>query len=169
MEFGISGVIEQLASLLHVLGVPDDARNMVVAMARYHASAPTRPAPPSDADIARDFLRSSIRRTECFGPRIVADTSWNMLLDLFAAEENDQAVSISSLCIASGSPPTTALRHIDWLVEQRCVIRRDDPFDGRRTWIQPTPATMDLMRSLIRSFCVERLPEPLPLPDCARH
>jgi hypothetical protein len=33
-----------------------------------------------------------------------------MLLELFAAHESGRCVSISSLCYASGVPPTTALR-----------------------------------------------------------
>src|SRR3546814_1843272 len=42
-----------------------------------------------------------------------SDPAWDMLLDLYlAAERNTRPVSISSLCIASAVPATTALRWI---------------------------------------------------------
>lgn len=56
-----------------------------------------------------------------------------MMLDLYIADYYGRQVDISGLCIAAGTPTTTALRHIETLVEHGYVIRRSDAHDGRRT------------------------------------
>ena len=52
-----------------------------------------------------------------------------------AARLEQAHVSVSSLCIASAVPPTTALRWIRTLTDKALVERRADPHDGRRIFI----------------------------------
>ncbi len=45
-------------------------------------------------------------------------------------------MSVSSLCIAAAVPPTTALRWITAMTESGMLVRRQDPDDARRVFIE---------------------------------
>ncbi|MBK8860913.1 MAG: winged helix-turn-helix transcriptional regulator [Sphingomonadales bacterium] len=62
----------------------------------------------------------------------------DMLLDLMAARLEDEEVSVTSLCIASAGPSTTALRWLRNLIDVGLLWRRADPEDGRRVYISLT-------------------------------
>ncbi|ALR19945.1 winged helix DNA-binding protein [Sphingobium baderi] len=83
----------------------------------------------------RDWLRVRRLRDEFLPGDLFADPAWDMLLDLFAARLGQERVSVSSLCIASAVPPTTALRWIRTLTEKGLLQRQADPHDGRRVFI----------------------------------
>ena len=74
------------------------------------------------------------------GEDLFADPGWDILLDLFAAQEEGQQVSVSSLCIAAAVPPTTALRWITNMTEAGYLVRRQDPHDARRVYIELSEA-----------------------------
>lgn len=59
-----------------------------------------------------------------------------MLLDLLAANLEGAKVSVSSLCIAASVPPTTALRWIKSMTDEKILLRKADENDGRRIFIQ---------------------------------
>jgi DNA-binding MarR family transcriptional regulator len=61
-----------------------------------------------------------------------------MLLELYAAHESGRKVSVSSLCYASGVPPTTALRQLARLEKFGLILREGDRRDSRRQFIVPT-------------------------------
>jgi len=58
-----------------------------------------------------------------------------MLLDLAAARGEHKRVSVTSLCIASGVPPTTALRWIGQLTSAGLLDRVEDQADRRRAFL----------------------------------
>ena len=72
---------------------------------------------------------------------LFADPAWDMLLDLLQAEIVQHRVPVSSLCIAAAVPATTALRWIKSMTDRGLLVRRDDPHDGRRVFIEMAPAT----------------------------
>jgi len=65
----------------------------------------------------------------------VADPAWDILLDLYAAEEEGLHISVSSACVAAAVPSTTALRWLRILCERGLITRRADSFDGRRVFV----------------------------------
>jgi DNA-binding MarR family transcriptional regulator len=69
-----------------------------------------------------------------------------MLLDLLQAEIAQLRVPVSSLCIAAAVPATTALRWLKNLVAQGIFIRRADPHDGRRVFVELAPEASEAMR-----------------------
>jgi len=69
-----------------------------------------------------------------------------MLLDLTQAEIAQVRVPVSSLCIAAAVPATTALRWIKTLTENGMLVRRADPHDGRRVFVEMAAATSNAMR-----------------------
>ena len=68
-----------------------------------------------------------------------------MLLDLTAARAEHTRVSVTSLCIASGVPPTTALRWIGQMSEAGLFERIEDDSDRRRAFIALTEKAADAM------------------------
>lgn len=67
------------------------------------------------------------------------DASWSMLSELLRAHLSRRRVSVTSLCLASKSPVTTALRRIERLLEAGLVSCTQDPKDRRRKYIELTP------------------------------
>ena len=80
------------------------------------------------------------------GEGLLEDPAWDMLLDLFAAELEGTRVSVSSLCIAAGVAPTTALRWIAKMTEMELFIRHPDPMDRRRAFMALSPRASEAMR-----------------------
>ena len=70
-----------------------------------------------------------------------------MLLDLLQAELAQHRVPVSSLCIAAAVPATTALRWVKTMTDAGLFVRRADPHDGRRVFVELSPATSAAMRA----------------------
>jgi hypothetical protein len=113
---------------------------------------------PSESSVANDIaaklsLREIIKlrrlRDRFFPPDLFADPAWDILLDLKAAAQEGQHVSVSSLCIAAAVPPTTALRWISAMTESGMLLRRQDPADARRVFIELSPETSAKMDDYI--------------------
>lgn len=68
-----------------------------------------------DPRLVRNIIRARQSRIRFFGNDLFADPVWDMLLDLAVARVEHRRVSVTSLCIASGVPTTTALR---WITEE---------------------------------------------------
>lgn len=66
------------------------------------------------------------------------DASWDILLDLFVRQTDGRLTSVSSACIGSGSPTTTALRHVTALVNAGLLIRWNSGDDGRVGYVELT-------------------------------
>jgi hypothetical protein len=88
--------------------------------------------------LLRRIIRNRSYRCEYFPPGLFADPAWDMLLDLAAAHAEGRKVSITSLCLASGVPTTTALRYVELLIASKMCARSPDPKDRRRIWIELT-------------------------------
>jgi hypothetical protein len=88
-----------------------------------------------DAKTLRDIIKTRRLRDRFFDGDLFADPAWDILLDLKAALHEGQKVSVSSLCIAASVPPTTALRWITAMTENGMLVRRQDPDDARRVFI----------------------------------
>ena len=110
------------------------------------AQAARSPRPPlPDARLVRRITQQRQQRGRFFDADLFADPAWDMLLDLTAARVEHVRVSVTSLCIASGVPPTTALRWIAQLTEAGLFERVEDDTDRRRAFIQLTDKGADAM------------------------
>ncbi len=98
-----------------------------------------------DARHLRFLIRQRRKRASLFGADLFSDPAWDMLLDLAAARLENERVSVSSLCLASGAPQTTALRWIAMLQDAGLVVRRADPLDSRRAYIELTEKAISAM------------------------
>ena len=103
-----------------------------------------RPALP-DPRLVRRIIRQRQLRARFFDGDLFGDPAWDMLLDLTAARAEHARVSVTSLCIASGVPPTTALRWIGQMTEAGLLERVEDETDRRRAFITLTDKAADNM------------------------
>lgn len=94
------------------------------------------------AALADSVRRMRMRRNELFGAPLFRDPAWDMLLELYVADECGRTVSVSSLCYASGVPPSTALRQVARLEQHGLIERRLDEEDDRRWFVQATPKAL---------------------------
>ena len=151
----IAGRIERLApSGSPLSGMPPLAPLASPAageIAQPHAEAgepkvqrAVRPPLP-DPRLVRRILRHRQLRARHFDAQLFADPAWDMLLDLTAARAEHTRVSVTSLCIASGVPATTALRWISQMVEQGLFVRVGDQTDRRRAFIELSERSSDAM------------------------
>jgi DNA-binding MarR family transcriptional regulator len=90
---------------------------------------------------AKRLLRERLIRARFF-PHL-GEPAWLMLVDL--AANADRKVSVTSACLASFAPPTTALRHVGELEERGLVRRVPDPEDRRRVWLRLTYDARELL------------------------
>lgn len=117
--------------------------------------------PLSGRELGRlvDRLRKlRMRRGALVGSPLFRDPAWDMLLCLFAANEQGQQVSVSSLCYASGVPQSTALRQIGRLEKHGLIDRRGDPADLRRSWVRASPEALAGVGSFV-ALLLEALAE----------
>lgn len=89
------------------------------------------------------------KRNDYFDGALFSDPAWDILLDLYIAQESGREIAVQSACIGAAVPPTTALRWLKVLEENKLVKRREDPRDHRRRFIRLTPmAVVALTRYL---------------------
>jgi predicted transcriptional regulator len=102
----------------------------------------------SIGDIARHYLR--LRRVrDAQLPDMFQDPAWDILLDLFAASADGRSISISSACIASAAPPTTALRYIERLNRAGLLSRHAAPNDRRCVFLSLTERGEQLIHNFL--------------------
>jgi DNA-binding MarR family transcriptional regulator len=109
--------------------------------------APAIDAPPVSGETVRLIIRARRLRARYFQEELFADPAWDMLLDLLQAEISHLRVPVSSLCIAAAVPATTALRWLKTMVSQGLFLRRADPHDGRRVFVELAPDTSQALRN----------------------
>jgi hypothetical protein len=105
--------------------------------------------PQISFEMVQAVIRARRLRTRYFPENLFADPAWDMLLDLLQAEIAQLRVPVSSLCIAAAVPATTALRWLKTMVQDGIFVRRADPHDGRRVFVELAP---DASRALRRYF-----------------
>jgi hypothetical protein len=143
----IAGRIERLAPTSQP---PADAATQVPppgATEKTDESRTTRAVRPTlpDPRLVRRIIRHRQLRGRHLDAQLFADPAWDMLLDLTAARAEHRRVSVTSLCIASGVPPTTALRWIGQMVDQGQFVRVGDKSDRRRAFIELSERCTDAM------------------------
>jgi hypothetical protein len=139
--------VARIAKTLATLASEDSGRN-------GSAPAVARPAGSqvSDAALIRAMIRARRLRAQFFPSELFADPAWDMLLDLTAARLERRTVAVSSLCIASAVPPTTALRWIKTLTDGKLFERVADSSDGRRVFIELTQVAESGMLAYLAQF-----------------
>lgn len=106
------------------------------------------------ARLVKEILRARRRREKVFGGDLFGEPAWDILLELYAAQQAQQKLSVSSLCYVSAVPATTALRWIQRLETDGWLERTDDPLDGRRHWMELTDRASETMRKFVAQVSI---------------
>ena len=117
-----------------------------------HSVAEVAASRKSRAELIRRMMAFRRKRDQLFAPLGNGDASWIMLLELYLAEMEDRRESISSLCVASGAPSTTALRYIRSLTDAGLLVRSNDVHDRRRVFVGLSPDGLEHMHRLFDGF-----------------
>jgi DNA-binding MarR family transcriptional regulator len=114
------------------------------------APEPIKRGDPVTEKMIRNIIRMRRKRDQFFEKELFADPAWDILLELYLGELNQQRVTITSLCAASAVPPTTGLRWIATLEARGLINRRADPIDGRRVFMSLSPDGLQKMDDYFR-------------------
>jgi DNA-binding MarR family transcriptional regulator len=136
----LSEEMSRIASTLARLSSGPVATSPIIDVRQSHDAAAL------SADVVRNVIRARRLRARYFPEELFADPAWDMLLDLLQAEIAQLRVPVSSLCIAAAVPATTALRWLKTLVSQGLFVRRADPHDGRRVFVELAPEASQALR-----------------------
>jgi DNA-binding MarR family transcriptional regulator len=134
----------------------DEVSRIAATLARLSSNPPMNSAradaprvgavPAVSAERVRAVIRARRLRSRYFAEHLFADPAWDMMLDLLQAEIAQLRVPVSSLCIAAAVPATTALRWLKTLVHEGVFLRRADPHDGRRDFVELAPGASEALR-----------------------
>ncbi len=119
-------------------------------------------ASPGDTRSRNEFLRNRISaliaarraRANYFDATLFSDPCWDMLLDLMNERLAGKEVAVSSLCIAAGVPQTTGLRRIDDLIRAGLLVRREDPKDRRRVFVDLADSAVERLNRYIDEMSI---------------
>lgn len=104
---------------------------------------------------ARRLLQQCRERDRVIGDLAGGEPTWEMLLHLLVESEKESAVSVPSLCLASGMPVATALRWLAVLEEAGKVILVPGPTGRHQCHVELTPAAADQLRRLLISWMTD--------------
>lgn len=142
------------------IGFRQAAPDTFKAFARIQGPQPDTAVAGSGPKQIREIIKLRRMRDRYLGADLFADPGWDILLDLFAAKQEGQDVSVSSLCIAAAVPPTTALRWITNMTDAGYLVRRQDPYDARRVYIELSESMTEKLKSYFESIA-DRLALPI--------
>lgn len=97
------------------------------------------------------LLKHQQNRAKFFEPDVFSGPSWDILLDLAEANFRGTPVAASSVCASTQVPLSTALRHVNSLVEAGLVKRWTDPSDKRRKMLELAPEASELMKKYLET------------------
>lgn len=133
-----------------LLQLSDEVSRIAGTLAQLSTRAEPAADLPVFAEVSADQVMKIIRarrlRDRFFDSEIFGEPAWDMILNLFHAELMQRRVTVSSLTAASDVPATTALRWIKLLVTNGLFVRREDPFDGRRVFVELSPEASTAIR-----------------------
>lgn len=119
-----------------------DAADLLEEAAGHLRAKALQPVIRTNANIdllerAKQLYQGRRARTVVFGDNhhLANGPAWDILLDLYISGQIGKKLSVTDVSLAAGCPPTTALRWIKILVEADFLVREDDAFDSRRTFV----------------------------------
>lgn len=92
------------------------------------------------------------QRTRFFNDALFSDPAWDILLALAIAEIQFRRMCVTRLCDATLVPSTTGLRWISHLEAIGAIVRRPDPLDGRRKYLELSEDASTAMRAYLESL-----------------
>ncbi|WP_162986933.1 winged helix DNA-binding protein [Sphingomonas paeninsulae] len=135
-----------------ILDLPTDAEQAPLQKAYSEVIIDTMSLP-------RAMVNERRARSRFLGSDLFGEPAWDILLDLYIADGEQRDISVSSACIASNVPDTTAQRCLKYLVEEGVILRTADPHDLRRVFVSLTDETKSKMDAYFQTVQPRRAPE----------
>jgi hypothetical protein len=99
---------------------------------------------------ARKIISHRRLRDRMFGDgNLFGEPAWEIMLDLFIATAEGKPISVSSACIGSAGPSTTALRYLTAMDEQLLIERFKHETDSRVMNVRLSDAAMKKMGAIL--------------------
>lgn len=134
------GIANELLAMARELEIGESATSLLKSLTggeRETARSTATQDHPIWVELARQTYDDRRRRTKIFHSEdLFGEPAWDILLDLFIAAKERRRVSVTSACIGSAVPSTTALRWITILERQGLLVREADPGDARRVYVK---------------------------------
>jgi len=135
------GIANELLAMARELEIGESPSAIINALASGEKRDNSKPSASQDhpiwVELARQTYDDRRRRTKIFRTEdLFGEPAWDILLDLFVAAKERRRVSVTSACIGSAVPSTTALRWISILEKQGLLVREADPGDARRVYVK---------------------------------
>jgi DNA-binding MarR family transcriptional regulator len=118
----------------------DRGCSVTEAIDQFETTAGRPMRSPGLLEVIRTAKRYRLKRNQALDASLFRDPAWEMLLDLLLADEDGKPLSVSALCHGSGVAMTTALRHVQRLVDHGFIVRHGDLHDQRRTFLTLVPS-----------------------------
>ena len=116
------------------------------------ASSETLISSKGTAALVKGIVRARTQRTKFLPPSLFAEPAWDILLGLYSAELAQRRMTVSQVCAAAKVPATTAIRWLNTLESSQLIIRRPDPLDGRRSFVELTEHGEKAMENFFQSI-----------------
>ena len=101
---------------------------------------------------ARVIVQTRANRTKYIDPDLLGEPAWDMLLDLFMQFAGGARVSVTSLCIASRVPATTALRYVSLLEDKGYIKKLPSEHDRRVSLLSLSDKGILAMGNLLNNY-----------------
>ena len=102
------------------------------------------------------FERRMMRRVHLPAP-LFAEYAWDILLVLFACDEAQSGLNVTSVAERVSSPVTTAARWIDYLEQRRLIDRRVNAVDRREVLLSLTEDGQQALMSYFGALTKDRI------------
>lgn len=141
----------------------------VIAGVGPHSGTPVSPERVQKVALAEAYYRFRRKREriadETFGKGLFVDPAWDILLDLYIQAGRGVDVNVSSACLASIAPPTTALRYIAELEGRGIISRTPTARDARLLIVQLTERGCAMVEKIIDQMPFPRVDHLRTLPS----
>ena len=129
---------------------PCDECSPASAAAASYKKGATRRELSLDLQVLHLLRDIDEQRSKALGDIVKTDATWNMLAELLRSRITRRRISVTSLCLASRGPVTSALRRLDQLLADGLVTYHLDPQDRRRKYIELTAEGANRVQAVVR-------------------
>jgi DNA-binding MarR family transcriptional regulator len=109
------------------------------------------------APVARALLDDRKRRSAIFNPGMFGEPAWELLLNLYITDQGGPRLTIGKLIQVAGLPQSTSLRWLDYLEDQKLIVRNEHPTDARTAFVELTDKAREALASYLSQMLTPKL------------
>ena len=109
------------------------------------------------ASVARAIVEDRKRRAELFNRGMFGEPGWELLLHLYIADSDGPRFTVGKLTQAAGIAQSTSLRWLDYLEDQRLIVRSQHPTDARTAFVTLTDKARDALTEYLSQTVTTQL------------